>query len=102
MTPEQHDAFTRQVTLDTNATNVGVLMVNILILNLLVIDIACFVIAVGLVIFSHIQCRKAERRYQQKVKEYLEAGGTVMLVKRGRRWMPVPIDIWHHYGHDLS
>lgn len=43
--------------------------------------------------FQLWQLRSAERAYKQRIKEHLQAGGVVMMVRRGRGWYPVPL---HH------
>lgn len=94
MTREQHDAFTNRVVLTTNATCVAAIWINVLVtppFSFWLIDGPAVAVLLFVAGFTLRQTRLARRRYEQAVREYLEAGGVVMLVRCGKRWLPVPV-----------
>lgn len=89
MTPEEHAAFCGNVVNTTNLCCIATLWIAPPLPSVpgfLAIAVMLFTIWYQLMRF-----RQAKQRYDQAMKEHLEAGGAVMIVKRGRRWLPVPI-----------
>lgn len=72
MTPQEHNAFTRQVIIETDVTALGVLLFNLASRQILAITVGCLAVMLGLSIFSHIKYRAAMREVERVMKEYLD------------------------------
>jgi hypothetical protein len=101
MTPRQHEAFASGIAMETSAVNAAVLMFNLLTRDIAAVNIACFLVVIGINVFGYSQVRAAKRQYERIIREHMDAGGTVMMIKHGKHWLPpvmVPRQAWRDGG----